>query len=190
MIPPVLAAFAAKISLKGFLLVVGAVVLFSAGGLANGYRWGEKYNAREIEIRDERLKQKEELEREWTEVQRLQLLYVDLNKESYDDLHKRLDALSATVERYGTRTVRVCGTRQTAPTYVVAPSAASGIDAAPSDGLRRTVESDSGPGGDSEGYDIYPEVTALMVEADINAITCNGLIKWQEQVQTLVGPQR
>jgi hypothetical protein len=170
------------------LLIVAALALFSAGGMANGYRWGEKYQEREVEIRDQRIKDVEKLNAEWDVVARLQDQYKELNKETYNDLRKKLDEVAASVAANGTRVVRICSLRPTAAPApkVSVPRAAGRTIADGADGLPGAVESDPGPSGDPEGYDIFPEVNAMMVEATKAGVTCNQLIDWQQQARALV----
>jgi hypothetical protein len=175
-------------SWKWVIWAAAAVFLFSAGATINGYRWGEKYNAREVVIREWQLEEMKKLEVEWATVQRLQDSYTELNKDTYNDLYQKLSDLGRSVTEYGTRTVRVCSSRPAVvkPVQIVAPSAAAGTDGSPRDGLSRGVEQDTGSGGDPEGYDLFPETNALMVEAQAAAIRCNSLIEWERNLQRQV----
>lgn len=178
---------AGGLNLTAILWVVGIAAVFSAGGLANGYRWGEKYQEREVEISALRVHELERLNAEWDAVGKLQEQYKELNKETYNDLRTKLDEVAASVTANGTRVVRICSLRPPAtpaPTVSV-PRAAGRTIADGADGLPGEVEPDTGPGGDPEGYDIFPEVNAMMVEATKAGVTCNQLIDWERQAREL-----
>lgn len=155
----------------------------SAGAWINGWRWDARMKARELEVQAGLLTAEKRLNDEWVKVGQLQAEYTKLNKETYDDLRTKLDALSASVVSYGTRTVRVCAARPlvVSSTKDGVPATTPRTDAAAGDGRGGAVEPDPRPSWSSEGYDIFPEVTALMARADEQAITCNQHITWEEK---------
>ena len=179
--------FAKGLNVTAAVYIVGAIALFSAGGLANGYRWGEKWQKREVEIRDQRIVEVEKINAEWLVVSNLQETYTELNKETYNDLRTKLDEVAASVVTYGTRSVRICAGRPAtpAPAEASVPRATGRTIADGADRLSGTVESDPGPSWDSEGYDIFPETNTLMARATKDATTCNALVAWYRNAKAI-----
>lgn len=192
---PKILGFVSKIS--GGQLLYGALALavFLAGATVNGYRWGVKYSELEtdysdykLEVTNQRLAEQEQVNKELTDLAELQAQYKKLNEDTYEDLRTKLDEVARSVASYGTRVVRVCsdkaGARVVASSSV--PTTTSGTIARSPDNEREGLERDSGSGGDSAGYDIFPETTAIMERADIAAAKCNALVNWAKGVQASI----
>jgi hypothetical protein len=182
---------------SGGQLLYGALALavFLAGATANGYRWDAKYSKLEtdygdykLEVTNQRLTEQEQVNKELEDLAALQAQYTKLNEETYNDLRVKLDEVARSVASYGTRVVRVCSDK--ADARVVAsssvPTAASGAIARSPDDERAGLERDSGQGGNTAGYDIFPETTAIMERADVAAAKCNALVGWAKGVQASI----
>lgn len=190
-----LLAIGSKVSGGQVLYAAIALGLFLAGATANGYRWDAKYSKLEtdygdykLEVANQRLTEQEQVNKELEDLAALQAQYTKLNEETYNDLRVKLDEVARSVASYGTRVVRVCSDKADARvvTSSSVPTAASGTIARSPRDEREGLERDSGPGGDSAGYDIFPETTAIMERADIAAAKCNALVSWARGVQELL----
>lgn len=174
-----------KLILVALLVFAGAM----GGHWVTKIHWVGEYNGivaamekQRADFNEQRVADEQRLNENWAVVYRLQQDYQRLNREVYDELQAKLDRVATDVRRYGDRVVRICPTAPaTAAGGGGSAAAAGGSDGAPPRGLPGALEPDPGQGWGS-GYDIFPETNALMLEAERNAIRCNGLIDYVEGI--------